>query len=586
MDNRKQLVEYIKVYKSRFIAGILFSAIISGINLYTATLLKYFMDAKELREVIFVAVTYAALQIPRGIATYGQYYSIASAMNRIAVDIRNRVYTHLHRMSLNFFERNKIGHLMSRMTNDVALIQNGAGAVVDAVAAPMMVIGGIVYMFAKSWQLALVAVVFVPGMSFIISRITRKMRKITTSLQLKLADVAAVLEETIAGIRIVKSFGMERHECRKFADRNNESLRAALRSARRSAIVTPVVELVGAIAASVTVLIGGYLVVKKQMTVGDLAAFAFISFHVASSAKAIGRLSITYHQTMAGADRIFEVLDEEPDITDSHDAVDLGNVSGQVEFRNVSFSYQTGEQVITNVSFTMEPGRAVAVVGPSGAGKSTVANLIPRFYEVSSGAVKVDGKDVRCVTMESLMRHIGIVPQETILFSGTIRDNIAYGRPDATDEEVEQAARAANAHQFITQFEDSYKTVIGERGARLSGGERQRIAIARAILKDPRILILDEATSSLDATSERLVQEALDKLMVGRTTLVIAHRLSTIKKADCIIVLGDGKIVEQGSFDELMQRGGSFARLYHTQFDLQKEEVVASSEGHLEKTQD
>ncbi|MEN6521673.1 MAG: ABC transporter ATP-binding protein [Armatimonadota bacterium] len=588
MDNRKRLLEYLLEHKWCFLWGALLGGIATGSDIVTMYLLRLFTDAAgkgDWNTITMVAVFFVGLQFPKGIAGYWQFYLIALATNRIAVDIRNKMYSHLQAMSLSFFERNRIGHLMSRMTNDVGLIQNGSGAATDAINAPLLVIGGIARMFSINWILALVGVVFVPLMGLLISKITRKMRKLTMMLQLKLADVTAVLEETMAGIRIVKSFGMEKQEIERFKEQNDASLKAALKGARRNAAVTPVTEFFGSLAVVVILLVGGYLTAQHRMTVGGLFEFGGLAIYVASSAKKIGRLNVTYHQTMAGIERIFEVLGEAPDITDSSVAADLGDIVGRVEFNDVAFSYQTGEQVLRNLSFAMEPGKAVAVVGPSGAGKSTVANLIPRFYEVSGGAVMVDGHDVRSVTMESLRRHIGIVPQETILFSGTIRDNIAYGRPDANDDEVEQAARAANAHMFITQFDDGYKTVLGERGARLSGGERQRIAIARAILKDPRILILDEATSSLDATSERLVQEALDKLMVGRTTLVIAHRLSTIKQADSIIVLGDGKIVEQGSFDELMQQGGVFAGLYHTQFDLEKEEVVASSEGHLEKTQ-
>ncbi|MEN6372780.1 MAG: ABC transporter ATP-binding protein [Armatimonadota bacterium] len=588
MDNRKKLVQYILAYKWQFILGSILGGVVTCGDLLTPFLAGKFLNAVKLDNwnmIKMIALAFVIVQLPKGVANYGQSYLIASATNRIATDIRNRIYAHLHSMTLSFFERNKVGHLMSRMTNDVGLIQNGSGAITDVINAPLTVIGGIARMFMINWVLAGIFILFVPGMGVLISRITRKMRKLTINLQLKLADVIAVLEETIVGIRVVKSFGMEKNEIQRFFEQNLASLKAALKSARRSALVTPITEFFGTIVVVAIMLLGGYLVTSHQIPYGSIVEFGGIAFYVASSAKKIGRLNVTYHQTMAGIDRIFEVLDEEPDIADSPDAVDLGEITGHVAFKNVSFSYQTGEQVLKNISFTMEPGKAVAVVGPSGAGKSTVANLVPRFYEVSGGAVLVDDHDIRCVTLESLRKHIGIVPQETILFSGTIRDNIAYGRPDATDEEVEQAARAANAHMFVSQFEDGYKTVIGERGARLSGGERQRIAIARAILKDPRILILDEATSSLDATSERLVQEALDKLMVGRTTLVIAHRLSTIKQADLIIVLGDGRIVEQGSFDELMQHEGAFARLYHTQFDLKKEEVVASSEGHLEKTQ-
>lgn len=583
MDVRKRLISYLMGNRWRILGGAVFGAAVAGMDLYVANLLKHFFDAAVAHswdDVCRVAAIFVFLQIPKGISSFGQFYLVASATNRIATRIRDEIYEHLHQMSLSFFERNKIGHLMSRMTNDVGLIQNGSGAVIDAITAPMLVVFGIARMFMINWLLAIVAVVFAPGMSLVISKITRKMRKLTTTLQLRLADVAAVLEETIAGIRIVKSFGMERHEIRRFAEQNRASLNAAMRGARRSAAVTPVTELVGSLAVAAIMLVGGYMVVvEKSMTFSTLAEFATIGFFVSGAAKKIGRLNITYHQTMAGMERIFEILDEQPDLTDSPDAVALPSVDGLVEFREVSFSYQTGEQVLSGISFTMEPGKVVAVVGPSGAGKSTIANVIPRFYDVTGGAVLVDGHDVRKVTTESLRKHIGIVPQETILFSGTIRDNIAYGKPEATDKEVEQAARAANAHEFIMQFENGYDTVIGERGTRLSGGERQRISIARAILKDPRILILDEATSSLDAGSERLVQDALEVLMRGRTTLVIAHRLTTITKADKIIVIRDGGIVEQGTFDELMSADGLFARLYRAQSDLQATGVVTGTGG-------
>lgn len=580
LNARKRLLKYLLSNKWRILGGGVFSAIDSVFILYTAHLLKPFFDTANNRgvatttsmaweEVCRIAAIFVLIQIPKGLASYGQFYLLASATNRIATTIRDEVYAHLHKMSLSFFERTKIGHLISRMTNDVALIQNGSAAVNDAVSAPMIVVSGIIRMFMINWKLAVVAIFFAPGMGWIINLITRKMRKLTAVLQVKLGDVASVLEETISGIRIVKSFGTEMHEIRRFAEQNKASLMAALKSARRNAAVSPITDLVGALAVAAILLVGGWQMVHGEITFGSFAEFAMIGFYVSSNAKKLGRLNVTYHQTMAGVERIVEILDEQPDTVDAPDAIELTEVEGRVEFRDVSFSYQTGEQVFSGLSFTMEPGRVVAVVGPSGAGKSTIANVIPRFYDVSGGAVLVDGRDVRDVTVSSLRRHIGIVPQETILFSGTIRDNIAYGKPDASDGEVEQAARAANAHGFISQLEDGYNTVIGERGARLSGGERQRISIARAILKDPRILILDEATSSLDANSEKLVQDALEGLMQGRTTLVIAHRLSTITKADLIIVLGRGEIVEKGSFTELMERDGLFAKLYRAQFDLQ-----------------
>jgi len=592
--HRKRLWSYIAENKWRFLGSMFFGALVAAIDLYTAHLLNPFIEAAKggstasqphaWGEICRIAAIFVLIQIPKGFSNYWMTYLVASATNHIGTRIRNELYSHLQRMSLSYFERNKVGHLMSRMTNDVGLIQNGSAAVVDSIIAPLMIVGGIARMFMINWILAIVAIIFAPGMGWIISKVTRRMRKLTVMLQAKLAEVASVFEETIVGIRIVKSFGMEAQEVKRFVTQSTASLAAALKAAKRNAMVTPIVELVGALAVAVVVLVGGYMVVTGRMTFGSLAEFAMIGFYVSGSAKKVGRLNVVYHQTMAGVERVFEVLDEQPDMVDADDAVSLDHVEGRVEFRDVSFSYQTGEQVLNGISFVIEPGKVVAIVGPSGAGKTTVANVIPRFYDVTSGAVLVDGFDVRKIKTESLRKHITIVPQETILFSGTVRENIAYGKPDATDEEIEQAARAANAHDFITKLEDGYLTVIGERGVRLSGGERQRISIARAILKDPRILILDEATSSLDTNSERLVQDALERLMNGRTTLVIAHRLSTITKADNIIVLGDGKIIEQGTFDELMSREGVFAHLYRAQYDLQSIGGVIANGGRIEET--
>ncbi len=575
----------------------MFGLVITGTDLYLARLVKLFVEGASQgygsgspgqlqgwTDIQRVALILVFLQIPKGIATYSQSYLVASATNRIAATLREEIYAHLHRLSLSFFERSKVGHIISRMTNDVGLIQNSAGSLVDAVTSPLIIIGGICRMFWINWMLALVALLFVPGIGVVISKVTRRMRKLATALQVKLADVSAVIDETIAGIRIVKSFGAEAHEVAKFCNTNTASLRAALRAARRNAMAVPVGEMFSSVAVAIIVLVGGYLmVVKNVFQFSDFAEFIVIGFYVSSSAKRVGRLNVAYHQTMAGMERVFEVLDEQPDIVDSQTAIDIGAVQGRVEFRNVDFSYQTGEQVLQKVSFAMEPGEVVAVVGRSGSGKSTLASLIPRFYDVSDGAVLIDDHDVRDVTRASIRKHIGIVPQEAILFSGTIRDNIAYGAQNASDAEIVAAARAANAHDFISSFENGYQTIVGERGTRLSGGEKQRVSIARALLKDPRILILDEATSSLDTASEQLVQAALDVLMQGRTTLMIAHRLSTITKADKVIVMDGGRIVEQGKFDDLVSQGGAFSDLHSAQFGFRTAGVSLFDEGNSEQ---
>jgi subfamily B ATP-binding cassette protein MsbA len=385
-----------------------------------------------------------------------------------------------------------------------------------------------------------------------------------------MADIAAVMEETLAGARIVKAFSAERHEIERFTRENHAALDISMDGVRRQARMKPTIDLIGAMGIALTLWVGGAEVVKGPQRGGmefdDLLAFLYIVTQLARSVGSFGSLRNAWEEMMGAADRIFEgVLDVVPDVRDAPSAPPLPPVRGHVEFKDVSFAYNEGTPTLSDIAFAIPPGSVVALVGPSGAGKSTLADLLPRFYDPTGGQVLIDGRDIKGVTLESLRRQIAIVPQETVLFSGTIRDNIAYGRRDATDAQIEAAARAANADSFIQGFAKKYDTLIGERGATLSGGERQRIAIARALLADPRILILDEATSSLDAASEALVQEALETLMRGRTTLVIAHRLSTIINADRIVVLRAGRVAEMGTHAQLVARGGLYATLYETQ---------------------
>lgn len=573
MSPQKRLLGYILPYKHLFIASALCGAVVAATNAYIGPLSSRFTEAINHRHpeaVFMIALTYVLMYIPRGLALFWQSYWVSKATNRIAANLRTEIYSHIQRMSLSFFERNKTGHLMSRITSDVGLIQNGAGFVIDALTDPIMLVGGIGYMFVISWKLALIVLVFVPILSVTINKVGRKMKKLTTGLQTKLADLTSVLEETIAGVRIVKSFVMETHEVKRFNQQNEASFDFALRSAKRSAAAISIVEFITALGVAAMIVVGGMLVASNQLTPGSLVAFAAVGFFVSAAGKRLARLVVVYQQVMAGMERIFEILDQQPELTDKPDAKELSRLEGSVEFRDVCFGYNDGPPVLDSLSFTIEPGQVVAVVGPSGAGKSTIANLIPRFYDVTGGAVLVDGDDIRDVKIKSLRQQIGIVPQETVLFGGTIRENIAYGKMDATDEEIVAAAKAGNAHSFISALPEGYDTVIGERGVKLSGGERQRVAIARALLKDPRILILDEATSSLDADSEKIVQSALEVLMKGRSTLVIAHRLSTITKANKILVLADGKVVESGTFSELVAKSGLFAQLYNTQFRTER----------------
>ena len=578
MNAQKRLLVYILRYKWTFIGGAACAMAAAALPVLVFDIVKRFIEALDTRDghsVSIVCAEVIGLYAINWVFTYGQTYLLSSATNRIAADVRNEIYAHIQGMPLSFFDRTRTGHIISRITYDVGLIQNGAGVVIPIISSPVTIIVLLTRMFLVSWRLSLVAIIVVPLMAFVITKIGRGLRSLSSLLQVSLADLTAGLEDAMVGMRIIKSFGTEDYEIGRFAEQNRRSLRAAMRGVKRSAAVSPTVQAIAALAAVGALWYGAGQVLSNHIDTASLLGYIVLLNLVGAAARHIGQVNVTYQQTMAGADRIFELLDEKSDMVEAPNAIEAPAVTGRVEFRDVSFEYKKGVTVLSNVSFAMEPGKVVALVGPSGAGKSTIANLIPRFYDVNDGAVLVDGYDVRELTLDSLRGQIGVVPQETILFTGTVRENVSYGRFDATDEEVETAAKAARAHDFIAKLKDGYNTVVGERGVALSGGERQRVSIARALLRDPRILILDEATSSLDSASEALVQEALERLMQGRTTLVIAHRLSTITKADRIVVMADGRIVENGTFSELLAAGGLFRTLYDTQFRVEEGGVAA-----------
>lgn len=565
-------LQFAKPYwKEAVYAGIC-TAVAAGGMIYLPWVIKDIVDQvlaeKNILKLNLIAASIVIVFLIRGVFLYGQQYLMSYVGQRIVIDIRKEVFAKIQRLSMSFYDKNKVGTIMSYVTNDVGALQNAmVDNVVQLITEGTILIASIVAMLYLDWQLfAFTACVFPPVIWFI-DWFGKKIRKSGRWIQEATAELTSVLQESVTSARVVKSFVRENYEIERFEKQNLDNFRANMKNAQQMSILTPVIELVAACGIAVVLWYGGHNVIDGRITAGSLVAFLTYAVNSTNPIKRLSKVLGSIQKALAAAQRVFDVLDMPEEITNKPQAVALPPVVGNVEFKNVTFAYNPNEIVLKNFSFTTKPGQMIAFVGPSGAGKSTVASLLPRFYDVKEGSVTIDGKDVRDVTMESLREQVGIVPQETVLFNGSVYDNILYGRLDATKEEIEAAAKAANAHNFIMELPQGYETMLGDRGMNISGGQRQRLAIARAILKNPQILILDEATSALDTESERIVQEALDRLMVGRTSFVIAHRLSTIKNADKILVLDKGELVEQGTHEELLQAGGLYAHLYQIQYN-------------------
>ena len=576
MNLYKRILSYIKPYLHVLLAALVCTMLAAAGNLYLPWIFRDMIDkvlsAKDAYMLNVISASIVVIFLLRGIFLYGQNYLMSYVGQHVIIDIRSEVFRKLQRLSMSFYDKNKTGTIMSYVTNDVNALQ---GAMVDntieLVTESIILIGSICAMTYLDWKLTIFTILTFPVVLYFMNFFGKKIRRSGGMIQEAAADITSVLQEAVSSARIVKSFVREQYEIDRFERENEANLKANLKNAKYMATLTPTIEFVAALGVTMILWFGGHNVIDGETTAGSLVAFLAYAVNISNPVKRITRVTGNIQRALAAAQRVVDVLDLPEEVQNLPDAKALPAVTGSVCFENVTFSYNEGDEILHDLSFAVKPGQAVGLVGPSGAGKSTIASLLPRFYDCDAGEIRIDGTDIKHVTLDSLRQQVGIVPQETILFNGTVYDNILYGRLDATKDEIEAAAKAANAHDFIMELPEGYNTMLGDRGVNISGGQRQRIAIARAILKDPRILVLDEATSALDTESERLVQEALNRLMVGRTSIIIAHRLSTIKNADRILVLDKGKLAEDGTHDELMEKNGLYAHLYQIQYNNSEE---------------
>ncbi len=567
----RQLFAYIRDQWGKLSVAVLCMIVVAGTTSATAFIVKPVLDDVFLNRNEFMLklmpLLIVVIYLLRGAGRYGQEFLMQYIGETIIFRLRNNLYDRISDLPLTFFHTQKTGGLMSRITYDVNIIKNMVSrAVTGALMEVFTILGLVVVIFYRDWKLALIAVFVLPAAFFPVVEFGRRVRRFSTRSQEYMSNLNAFLHETFSGNKIVKAFGMEQYEKQRFFDKNRYVFRFEVKSFRARALTSPVMEVMGGIGVALVIWYGGHGVIKGTSTPGTFFSFMTAVMMLYNPAKKLSKLNATVQRGLSAADRIFDILETRSDIQDPPDPVPLPRRQHRIDFENVSFAYESGEPVLEDVCLSVSPGEILAVVGASGGGKTTLVNLIPRFYEVSSGAVKIDGIDIRRISVANLRREIAVVTQEPILFNDTIANNIAYGSPEASVADIEKAAEAAYILSFINGLPKGMDTYIGELGSRLSGGEKQRICIARALLRDAPILILDEATAALDTESERLVQKALENLMVGRTSFIIAHRLSTIDYAHRIIVLARGQIAEQGTHAELMDHKGEYYTLYNMQF--------------------
>lgn len=523
---------------------------------------------------------FLGLMVIQSVLSMGHSYVAARVSQRMSADFRVSLFGHLQQLSLNFFSKRRTGELVSRLMNDVGVIQSTLTEMpIDSAKHLVTIIGGVGFLLVMNWQLCLLILLLLPLLAVVARLFGRRLKSLSTLIQDRTAGLTTLIEEVISGIRIVKSFVQTGREEGRFKSSVDALMSTTLRRAAILAVFIPTITLLTFSVAIAVLWYGGKQVLEGRMSPGDLFAFVLFAGILIGPFGSAARLFAQMKETQGAMTRVFEMLDAQPEIRDAPDAMDLPRIQGHIRFERVQFAYDPRHQVLSSVSFVVQAGERIALVGPTGSGKTTIINLLHRFYDPTCGTIFIDGHDLKTLRLQTLYAQIALVPQETILFGDTILENIRYGRPGATEEEVFQASEGANAHEFIQALPDGYQTLVGEKGVNLSGGQRQRIAIARAFLKNPRILIMDEATSALDSQSELLVQSALNRLMEGRTTLIIAHRLTTVQMADKILVINKGTVVEEGQHDQLIEQRG----LYHHLYTLRMAERESEEQELLEK---
>lgn len=568
----QRVIGYLQPYVPRLIFALVMLLFSVALSLVFPAVIRSVLDSVlEQRNLTLLNQITAGLLLVfllRSITTLLQNYNLNFVGERISMDMRLNLYNHLLSMSMTFFSQRRVGELVSRISSDVTVMRTLLTSNINTLLQQSLIaIGSITIMIIINVRLTLFILVLTPIIGVMGALFGIWLRRTSTQVQDELAGSTVVVEEVLQGIRIVKSFTREAYEIGRYDRAIEKTFRAAVRVLRIRSVFGPVVAFLAFGGLAMILWFGGREVLNDRLTGGELIAFLIYGLTVAGAFSSLVNLYTQFQEALGATRRIFQILDTDPIIKDEPDAAELPAIEGQITFDNVSFAYEDEFEVLHNINLDIKPGEIIALVGPSGAGKSTLFNLIPRFYDPESGLIKVDGHDIRSITRESLRAQLAVVPQETLLFGGTIRENILYGKLDATEEELIAAAKAANAYDFIQELPKGFETIVGERGVRLSGGQRQRVAIARAILKDARILLLDEATSSLDSESENEIQEALSRLMQGRTSIIIAHRLSTIRIADRIAVLEKGSLIELGTHEQLMQKqDGLYKHLYQLQF--------------------